>query len=152
MDDTDVCAVYMGLPEKRDGKTVDEHYEKLVKAAKGRPGLTDSLEALCEQAEAYIADDGEDVGVNVMIDGAMFLLDYSTPRCKDFSTVLSCSWFNEVQCYSDRDQMSFPYVLTRALGKLSHILIKQTGASAECVLRRDPAGRDGAIEDARVSA
>mmetsp|Transcript_14618 Transcript_14618/g.55266 ORF Transcript_14618/g.55266 Transcript_14618/m.55266 type:complete len:118 (-) Transcript_14618:605-958(-) len=51
-----------------------------------------------------------------MIDGAMFLLDYSTPRCKDFSTVLSCSWFNEVQCYSDRDQMSFPYVLTRALG------------------------------------
>jgi len=56
------------------------------------------------------------VGKNIMIDGALIATYFGSERCRHFNALFGCAWFNEIQCYSDRDQLSFAYTLTRALG------------------------------------
>lgn len=36
------------------------------------------------------------------------------PRCRSFNRAANCAWFDEIDCYSDRDQLAFPPALARA--------------------------------------
>mmetsp|Transcript_15849 Transcript_15849/g.60372 ORF Transcript_15849/g.60372 Transcript_15849/m.60372 type:complete len:107 (-) Transcript_15849:849-1169(-) len=64
-----------------------------------------------------------------MIDGALIATYFGSERCRHFNALFGCAWFNEIQCYSDRDQLSFAYTLTRALGE-----------SLRCLFRTLPSG------------
>ena len=46
-----------------------------------------------------------------MVDSALFIRDLSREECREFNAKLSCGWLEEIHCFSDRDQISFPYVL-----------------------------------------
>jgi hypothetical protein len=47
---------------------------------------------------------------DAMVDSAFIVWDLRTQRCKEFVATISCTWMDEIHCYSDRDQISFPYV------------------------------------------
>ena len=46
-----------------------------------------------------------------MIDSAFIAWDFRSERCRSFNSNLTCTWLDEVQCFSDRDQVSIPQVL-----------------------------------------
>ncbi len=54
-----------------------------------------------------------------LIDTAFIVYDMRSTFCKEFNGDLGCSWLNEIHCYSDRDQISFPRIMTSSGLKLS---------------------------------
>ena len=46
-----------------------------------------------------------------MVDSALFIRDMRSEECRKFNAELSCEWLQEIHCFSDRDQISFPFVL-----------------------------------------
>jgi hypothetical protein len=46
-----------------------------------------------------------------LVDTALIAWDLSAERCRAFAEKLYCRWAHEVHCFSDRDQVSFPYAL-----------------------------------------
>ncbi|KAL7570777.1 hypothetical protein ACA910_014407 [Epithemia clementina (nom. ined.)] len=48
---------------------------------------------------------------STLIDSAVLAWDLRTDRCRDFVSQLLCNWLQEIACFSDRDQLSFGYVL-----------------------------------------
>lgn len=67
--------------------------------------------------------------------------DLRTPRCRAFAAALGCAWFDEVVCWSDRDQLSFPYALQR-LGLAASY---PATAAVDEVVFRAASGRPAAI-------
>ena len=47
---------------------------------------------------------------DALIDSAFIVWDLRSERCQNFVATLSCTWLDEIHCYSDRDQVSFPYI------------------------------------------
>ena len=47
---------------------------------------------------------------DALIDSALIVWDLRSERCQNFVATISCTWLDEIHCYSDRDQVSFPYV------------------------------------------
>jgi hypothetical protein len=48
-----------------------------------------------------------------LIDSAFMVWDMRSPRCQKFVADISCTWLDEIHCYSDRDQVSFPFVFVK---------------------------------------
>lgn len=46
-----------------------------------------------------------------LIDSAAIVWNTQPARCKQFLADLSCTWADQIRCFADRDQVSFPYVL-----------------------------------------
>lgn len=46
-----------------------------------------------------------------LIDSAVIVWNTQRARCKQFLADLSCTWADQIRCFADRDQVSFPYVL-----------------------------------------
>eukprot|EP00959_Pyramimonas_sp_CCMP1952_P186519 3900374-Pyramimonas_sp.AAC.1 len=61
-----------------------------------------------------------------MIDSAVIAWDMSSERCRDFNTKITCTWLGEIECFGDRDQISFPEVL-RAVGVYEPSLVSPKG-------------------------
>ena len=55
---------------------------------------------------------------STLIDSAVLAWDFRKDHCRQFVTNLLCNWMNEIQCFSDRDQLSFGYSLYEELMRL----------------------------------
>lgn len=121
------CLVAMGIPIHYnafgDGARIVEtyhpkyhdHCDTVVKAIQDRPTVTDSTETLLQQCRFYQGLNASMSGDTVMlhrglIDSA-FMVWNQSEKCRDFNSKLACTWSDEIQCFSDRDQISFPRVL-----------------------------------------
>lgn len=69
-----------------------------------------ALEAQVAAYQSVARDEELSLG---LVDSAFVARDLSSPRCRRFNAALGCAWFDEIACYSDRDQLSFPYALRR---------------------------------------
>ena len=49
---------------------------------------------------------------SALIDSSFIIRDMSKDDCNIFNMRLSCTWLDEIHCFSDRDQISFPHVLS----------------------------------------
>jgi hypothetical protein len=91
------------------------HCETVVEALKIRHTVTDSMAALLHQCREYMqfAKGRFDVEMlsRAMIDSAFMGWDLRQPHCQSFVADLTCTWLDELHCYSDRDQISFPHVI-----------------------------------------
>jgi len=109
------------------------HCQTILAATRGRPTVTDSTGAIALQCEDYLRKvsqysehkpDGAlgsetllwstslsslDYG---MIDSALIAWNMREKRCRQFMADLACTWADQIQCYADRDQVSFPYALS----------------------------------------
>ena len=120
-----VCAAFVGLPLHRhaygdgavDAPSLARHAETILGArARGRPDVTDSEDALRAQVRAYAREGGaaaEPERSRALVDSAYLAFDRRDERCRRFHAALGCAWFDEVHCFSDRDQLSFPVALAK---------------------------------------
>ena len=114
-----VCASFMGLPThantfgKGRTKSFATHGETILRVSKGeRVSVTDSASAVRTQVRSYTMETNHSAHLSdYMIDSAYMAWNYRAPRCRRFNAALGCWWLYEIQCFSDRDQLSFPYVL-----------------------------------------
>ncbi|CAK0896848.1 unnamed protein product [Prorocentrum cordatum] len=118
------CASFRALPNHRvsmgevrsDGPRFEYHCACLESA--DRPDVTDDSNTLRKQCDHYQQLDTENGRISLdsgLIDSAVILWDMRSNRCRDFNSQLSCTWLGEIQCFGDRDQVSFPEAL-RAVG------------------------------------
>jgi len=119
------CVSYMGLPViastmGNDGWDVlrkadyYRHCEAIVGSS--RKDVTDDRAGLISQClkyiyEAYLETGSMHTLSDHLIDSALIVWDLRPKRCREFNVALQCKWLNEIDCFSDRDQVSFPYVL-----------------------------------------
>ena len=120
------CVSYMGLPHhpaaigKRGSMyTLDAHCHTIVEAAKSRPTVSDNLEILVNQCQRYQQEIGEgptsrQQNVTDLIDSAFIVYDMRSSQCQKFNGDFTCSWLDEIHYESDRDQVSFPYVIHKS--------------------------------------
>lgn len=121
--ETSACMSFVGLPVHKNAfgektstedATLYQHGVTLIQVSgrsrgAGRPPVTDSADMLKMQLEDY--GGGTNFGVNDMSDTAYFFRNMASPRCRPFIEEFGCRWLNEITYYSDRDQVSFPWVL-----------------------------------------
>ena len=133
-----VCSSFVGIPLHRntfgDSPYVNlpAHCDAIIGASKKRPTVTDSLEALRAQCEAYqkvlseriIQDESrsKEYDEEPLVDTAFIVYDMRTPDCRQFNGNFGCSWLDEIHCYSDRDQISFPVIMANSGLRLSPTL------------------------------
>lgn len=123
-----VCAGFYNLPKHENsfGRNALEpsyrnnyldHCETVVEVLRSRPTVTDSRAALLHQCREYQRDpkwrfETELLSI-AMIDSAFMGWDLQNEPCRTFVADLTCTWLDELHCYSDRDQISFPQVIRR---------------------------------------
>jgi len=130
--DKDVCVQTIGLPINkitvgidniRDGIVQHGHYypqyvhhcQTIINALEQRPDVTDSADNLILQCEAYLQHvylqtGSTDMMNQGLVDSAFIVWNQHNQRCKDFNSRLRCTVMDQVQCHSDRDQVSIPFV------------------------------------------
>ena len=116
-----VCAAFVGLPlhvntfGNMESRSFEKHAETILRVSKtSRAGVTDSRDAVRKQARTYIIETNNSIDLSRnLIDSAYIAWNMRTERCRTFNLALGCRWFSEIQCFSDRDQLSFPYVLSK---------------------------------------
>eukprot|EP00594_Rhizosolenia_setigera_P001753 CAMPEP_0178952834 /NCGR_PEP_ID=MMETSP0789-20121207/8074_1 /TAXON_ID=3005 /ORGANISM="Rhizosolenia setigera, Strain CCMP 1694" /LENGTH=730 /DNA_ID=CAMNT_0020634007 /DNA_START=115 /DNA_END=2304 /DNA_ORIENTATION=- len=127
------CSSFVGLPLHRSfvGKATDvtlkNHCDTMTSnALKTRASVSDDINVMFTQCNRYEEqfnnDDTESEKVfsqNPLVDTAFIVYDMRTENCRKFNNDFGCSWLDEVHCYSDRDQISFPVVLSSSGLKLS---------------------------------
>jgi hypothetical protein len=91
------------------------HCEAVVEALKIRHTVTDSRAALLHQCRSYVRQSrlrfDADLLSLALIDSAFMGWDLRQEHCRAFVADLTCTWLDELHCYSDRDQISFPQVI-----------------------------------------
>uniref|UniRef100_A0A7S3VZB0 TOD1/MUCI70 glycosyltransferase-like domain-containing protein n=1 Tax=Emiliania huxleyi TaxID=2903 RepID=A0A7S3VZB0_EMIHU len=132
---TGACAAFVGLPAHRfafgerplatnQRLTLSLHAQEIEAASRHR-STTDSIDLLHKQVHAYTDEKAASVELEgALIDSAFFLQDQTAPQCRAHNAELGCTWLNEVACFSDRDQLSFPAVVA---GKLQLTMEIQRG-------------------------
>lgn len=119
-----VCVSFRALPNdpaavgwvRKGGPRFQYHCETLETS--DRPGVTDDREVVRKQCDYYreLPNDSYKMSLDSgMIDSAFILWDMRGARCLDFNTKLTCTWLGEIQCFGDRDQVSFAHAL-RSMG------------------------------------
>jgi len=131
------CSSFMGLPHHKyavqDAKEVNvmAHCDTIVSASWSRPSVSDNLNVLrtqCERSEKRLRNllaqeaRSEIFDKAPLVDTAFIVYDMRTPECKQFNGNLGCSLLDEIHCYSDRDQVSFPLVVANSELRLSPTL------------------------------
>lgn len=125
------CSSFMGLPHHRntfvEGGVLSpspfnlmSHCKKIIIAARERSTVSDGLDVLFEQCSRYYrmyqeSDQTTSSRVfhqNPLVDSALIVWDMRSERCRRFNGNFGCSWLDEIHCYADRDQVSFPAVLS----------------------------------------
>ena len=129
------CTVFVGLPKHQYGFgvygengnfTLAAHAQTILDVgelrgartatSRWRPTVTDSPDAIIAQMRTYGPGASNMLDVGWMADTAYFVRDMASERCRAFNAALGCAWMAELACFSDRDQLSFPWVLHRKLG------------------------------------
>ena len=118
------CAGFTGLPFHKNSifkhstkVTLESHCEAIVEASKLRPTVSDDLQGLIAQCQLYeemykgTDDKSRLFHQDPLVDSAFIVWDMQSEACRTFNANLGCSWLDEIHCYSDRDQVSFPLVL-----------------------------------------
>ena len=134
------CSSFMGLPRhdaavrSAPSVTLKTHCEAIIAAVKTRPTVSDDIDVVrsqCERGEErlskYIPQESSRSEVfdeAPLVDTAFIVYDMRTPDCRQFNGNLGCSWLDEIHCYSDRDQVSFPVVVANSKLRLSPTLHK----------------------------
>jgi hypothetical protein len=111
------------------------HCDAITDASRERPTVSDDLDSVQHQCSTYVnhtshqqqqqqrsyktgdtanalpqAQQDHSLLDNALIDSALIVWDLRSKRCQNFIATLTCTWLDEIHCYSDRDQISFPYV------------------------------------------
>jgi hypothetical protein len=129
----DACATAFALPAHSNtaGKSnpavvqglskVDDFYKShcnsVVQAVLDRADVTDSVESVSNQCRAYVQNIEQDENGNAerldhgLIDSAFIIWNESNEFCRNFNSQLRCTMADHLHCHSDRDQISFPFVL-----------------------------------------
>ena len=106
-----------GEPAARNDSYIpkyQDHCNTVVGSIKRRPNVTDSTSTLLQQCQYYQQQRRQQALVSLdrgVIDSAFIVWNQHTSECRDFNARLACAWSREIQCYSDRDQISFPFIL-----------------------------------------
>lgn len=129
----DACVTTMGLPVhkitvgldnirtgiKEHGRyraQYEHHCQTIIAALIERPNVTDSSENLIHQCDAYLQhvyqEEGNIETMNQgLIDSAFIVWNHKTQACRDFSSSFRCTIVDQIQCHSDRDQVSIPFAM-----------------------------------------
>ena len=83
--------------------TYSNQTERLWPGAEASPDTVSSSSSSSSQRHHSPLDDA-------LIDSAFIVWDLRSERCQTFVATMSCTWLDEIHCYSDRDQVSFPYI------------------------------------------
>lgn len=130
------CSSFVSLPlhplTVQTAKEVDikPHCDTIISAAWSRPTVSDSLYVLRSQCKRYEtrlnvtaqAGRSEVFDKAPLVDTAFIVYDMRNQECKQFNGNLGCSLLDEIHCYSDRDQVSFPLVVANSGLRLSPAL------------------------------
>ncbi len=122
VDKVDACAVVVTLPlhphsvynaTTAEKVTFLKHCKAIEHAANnGRPDVSDDIKILAHQCQKYM-DESYFASCDVpsldegMIDSALIAWNMKSSRCRDFAAEFLCTWSDETQRHSDRDQLSF---------------------------------------------
>jgi hypothetical protein len=135
IDKNGVCTALLGLPTHKftlgeptwrnvDGPQFKDHCNLLTSIKRSLPH-TDSIEAIQKQCDYYQNLNSTPYVSSLdsgLIDSALIAWDMRTERCRTFNRRLSCTWLDETQCHSDRDQVSFPQAIrTMELHEPHHV-------------------------------
>jgi hypothetical protein len=129
----DACVTTMGLPVHKgtvglenilagillNGRyrpQYEHHCQAIIDALIDRPNVTDSAENLIRQCDAYLQhvyrQEGNTETMNQgLIDSAFIIWNQKTQACRDFNSALRCTIMDQIQCHSDRDQVSIPFAM-----------------------------------------
>jgi len=129
----DTCVTTIGLPVhkitvgldnirrglQKNGRYTaqyEHHCQTIIAALTDRPNVTDSSENLINQCDAYLQHvyqkEGNIESMNQgLIDSAFIVWNQKTQACRDFSNTLRCTIMDQIQCHSDRDQVSIPFAM-----------------------------------------
>jgi hypothetical protein len=94
----------------------EHHCHAIIDALIDRPNVTDSARNLITQCDAYLQHvylkEGNIEAMNQgLIDSAFIIWNQRTPKCREFNSALRCTIMDQIQCHSDRDQVSIPFAL-----------------------------------------
>lgn len=124
------CVSFMGLPHdlatvgNSSNVSLRAHCDTIIAAAVKRPTVSDNLDVLQSQCKRYeekkasLSSQFSRFHQDPLIDSAFIVYNMQSPECRKFNGDLGCSWLDEIHCFSDRDQISFPQLLFSGL-KLS---------------------------------
>ena len=110
----DACVSFMGLPLNKasvgsSGKvTLRAQCDSVIAAAEERPSVSDSIDSVRTQCENYMK---KKVSQTPLVDTAFIVYDMRSPVCRKFNGDFLCSWLDEIHCQSDRDQITFPFIM-----------------------------------------
>eukprot|EP00594_Rhizosolenia_setigera_P014163 CAMPEP_0178966900 /NCGR_PEP_ID=MMETSP0789-20121207/17198_1 /TAXON_ID=3005 /ORGANISM="Rhizosolenia setigera, Strain CCMP 1694" /LENGTH=442 /DNA_ID=CAMNT_0020652255 /DNA_START=861 /DNA_END=2186 /DNA_ORIENTATION=- len=107
--------------------TLQNHCNTLVNVGQtSRPTVSDDISVVftqCNRYEKQFKNDDTESGKvfsqHPLVDTAFIVYDMRSENCRKFNGDFGCSWLDEVHCYSDRDQIPFPAVLSYSGLKLS---------------------------------
>ena len=117
------CVSFMGLPHdlatvgNSSNVSLRAHCDTIIAAAVKRPTVSDNLDVLHSQCKRYeekqadLSSQFSRFHQDPLIDSAFIVYNMQSPECRKFNGDLGCSWLDEIHCYSDRDQISFPHVI-----------------------------------------
>lgn len=125
------CASFVGLPQHQSTTqgnltTLANHCAAIIAASRYRPFVSDSLNILPKQCREYYArhknrtdSKGAIFHKHPLIDTAFIVWNMEVDVCRQFNANFGCTWFDEIHCFSDRDQVSFTTVLASSGLKLA---------------------------------
>ena len=87
------------------------HCDTIVASLQRRPSVTDAPESIVQQCQYYLDTLGDSVLDPGMIDTAFIAWHFRQPQCVERMARLQCEILNQLHCYSDRDQIAFPYAI-----------------------------------------
>ena len=109
-----------------------QHCDTIIEASQSRPTISDDLHSVQHQCSLYynqteklqqwsnaaldipaVPHNHHNALDDALIDSAFIVWNLRSKRCQSFVGTLTCTWLDEIHCYSDRDQISFPYILQR---------------------------------------
>ena len=119
------CVSFMGMPlhpsavGKNGSVNLQAHCREIVRAAEKWPTVSDNLHVLLAQCHEYKKYETQSTGQLPLIDTAFIVWDLRREECQNYIGNLACSWLDEIHCYSDRDQVSFPSAIASSNVQLS---------------------------------
>ena len=134
------CVSFTGLPVHsstmgqgrcRRLRAPDYHCHCQAIMSSKRADVTDDRNGLMFQCLQYIYEAFIETGSmnrlsEYLIDSALIAWDLRPRRCSNFNFALLCSVLDEIDCYSDRDQVSFPYAMhkmnLRRVKRRNHVI------------------------------
>ena len=136
IDHNKVCSSFIGLPfhESTMGSAFhnntevqfDAHCAAIEEAAAHRPDVSDSFQAIHEQCQVYRSENDQTLS-RYLVDSFFIVWDLRSKRCNQFIADMTCTWLDELHCYSDRDQLSLPQVFSK-------MALKEAGSGDEIKL------------------